>query len=242
VPVGVFLFFFPLPKDVLHLSRNFWIPVLASCVVQYPAQIYCYLRAIREGELSSVVPLMAITPLFNIATSFIFLHEIPTTVGFVGIVVIATGIYFLLKKKGIQANRRPELFMALSMFCLAIGATLDKIAIKASTPVFYSFVNIVISSIVLFICMYLAREHGEVEKMKAMFGKLFLVGILISISYVSLELAFSLGPTSYVLAIRTGSVVLASAWGLIKLKEEFSWRKLFAIFCFILGSLLLFFA
>lgn len=242
VPITVLLFFFPIPNDVVHLSWNFWWPVLASAFVQYPLQIYFYIRAIREGEISSVMPLVTLTPVFNIATSFFLVRELPSTLGFVGIGIIVTGTYLLLKKKGTHMERRPEIFMLLSVFLTALGSSFDKVAIGASTPIWYAFVGVVATTVSLGLYMLFSRQHVHMKSIRPQFGNLVIVGLLFAVSYSTLELAFAAGPTSYVLAIRSGMFVLTALWGIFKLKESVSNRKIAALALFVAGSVLLAFA
>lgn len=242
VPISLLLFFFPIPKDVMHLPWDFWWPVFASCLIQYPVQIYFYIRAIREGEISSVMPLMTLAPVFNIATSFFLVGELPSTLGFIGIAVTVLGVYFLLKKKGTHLKPLPELYMIISMFMLALGASFDKVAIRVSTPMWYAFVGVFITTIVMGIYTYASRQHVHLERIRGQFKNLAVVGILFAVSYVSLEFAYVVGPTSYVLAIRSGVYILTALYGIFKLKESISPRKIVALVLFIAGSIILAFA
>ena len=237
------LFFFPTPHDIWHLSARFWIPLLISSIVVYPLQVYLYVRAVREGELSAVAPLMTITPIFNIVTSLVLIGEVPSLLGVLGIASIAVGVYLLLEKKiPTTVKWRPEVIMATSMFFYALASSLDKVAITASTAVFYSVVNMIISILILFVYVYSAGQQKDLKKMKPLFGKILLVGSLLTVSFVGAELAFSYGPTAYVLAIRNGAFVLTTIWAVIKLKESFSLQKGIAIALFFAGGLLLAFA
>ncbi len=241
LPFCVMLFFFPLPKDVFNLPLNFWAPLLLSATV-YPLQVYCYFRAIREGEMSAVIPLVTLAPIFNIATSFVLVGEVPSTLGFIGISVIVVAVYFLLKKKGTHIKSRPEMFMIASMFLLAISASFDKIGIQASTPMWYVFMNALLGVLFVGILTFYTKEHAELKKIRPHFGSLVIVGLLLSFSYVTMQFAILNGPTSYVLAIRSGVFVFPALWGIFRLKEFVSSGKIVALGLFIAGSILLAFA
>lgn len=237
------LFFFPMPHDIWHLSARFWIPLLLSSVIVYQVQVYLYVRAIREGELSAVAPIMTITPVFNIVTSLVLLGEVPSILGTLGIAAVAIGTYLIVEKKiPTTVKWRPEVFMAGSMFCFALGSSLDKVAITASTAVFYSVANMLISIVVQFIVVYVADQQNDLKKIRVHFRDILLVGSLLTVSFVGAELAFSYGPTAYVLAIRNGAFVITTIWAVIKLKESFSLQKGIAIALFFAGGLLLAFA
>lgn len=242
VASAVALFFLPLPLDLWNLPITFWAPLLIGCAIVYPVQVYLYLQAIRGGEVSSVAPLVTIVPVFNIATSFIFLKESPTLIGFLGVLIIVFGVYLLLKKKGVKIKSRPEILMIFSMALLAVSATLDKMAIDSSTLGWYLFMDCLVSTIALLVCVYINKQQKEFRMIKSKMRHILIAGSLMAVTFITMELAFSLGHTSYVLAIRSGSFVLASLWGIYKLKEAITTRKIVALCLFIFGTLLLAFA
>ncbi len=242
LPTLVLFFFFPLPKDILHLPWQFWWPLLIIWLILYPVQTYFMYRSMREGELSSVTPILALVPAFNVITSFLLLHEVPSIAGIFGVAGIIFGTFLLLKKKGTHMKSKPELWMIITTVGIAIGSTLDKISISASTPVFYSFMNTLGASIMFIILMYVYKEKNEIKKIGNIFWPLMLLGVFQAISFTASMLAFANGPTSYVLAIRGGGYVIAALWGIFIMKESFSSRKRIAFACFILGVVLLAFA
>lgn len=244
IPTLGLFFFLPLPEDLVHFSwLRFWMPLLIIWIVLYPVQTYFGYRALREGELSSVTPILALLPAINVLTSYFFIGEEISFGGILGISAIVAGVYLMLKKEGTHMKRKPEIWMIISVLCFAVGSTLDKVAIRASTPVFYSFVNTFGATIVFIILMYAYRTQRELGKMKgAFFWPLTILGISQAIAYTARMLAFQHGPTSYVLAISAGSNMIAALWGLIILKESFSGRKKIAFACFFSGVILLAFA
>lgn len=241
VPFCISLFFFPIPENVFSLPLNFWIPLLISAFV-YPLQVYCYFRAVREGEMSAVIPLVTLAPIFNIATSYILVGEVPSTLGYLGIAIIVIAMYLLLKKKGTHFKSRPEMFMIVSMFLLAVSASFDKIGIQASTPMWYVFMNATLGLLFTGILTLYTKEHVEIKNVRNHFRGFVIVGLLLSLSYATMQFALLYGPTSYVLAIRSGVFVFPALWGIFRLKEIASFGKITALCLFVLGSILLAFA
>jgi drug/metabolite transporter (DMT)-like permease len=240
----LFLFlFFPLPESISALPWQFWWPLLIIWFVLYPVQTYLYYRSMREGELSSVTPLMALLPVFNVATSYFIIGETPSITGIIGILAIVLGVYLLLSKGKFQFHfAKAELCMVLAMMCVAVGSTLDKVAINASTPVFYSFMNTLGATIVFVVLMHVYNESHEFQKMRGKVLPFFILGIFQAISYTAGMIAFQYGPTSYVLAIRAGGYVLVSLYGIFILKESISEQKILALVSFSAGLALLAFA
>src|SRR3989344_5990398 len=157
LPTLILVFILPNEIDTWALSLRFWIPLSVSLFGIYPIQTYLFYRATREGDVSTVTPVLALLPVFNIVTSLILLNEKPSIIGLVGIILVVSGTYLMLLQK--TAKKRiatPVLMMIGAVFCIALGSTLDKIAIQASNPVFYSFVNTLGATVVLwvlFICI-----------------------------------------------------------------------------------------
>ncbi len=245
LPILALFFFLPIPHDVFALGEQFWIPLIIIWVVILPVQTYFLYRSLREGELSEVTPVSVLLPVFNICSSFLVLHELPTFFGLIGIILTVIGTYVLLTDVPRKDRRRynlPVLFMVISILCLAIGSTLDKVAIEASTPVFYSFVNTLGGAIVFLILAFVYREQRELVRMTKMFWTLCMLGVVLAVAFVAFTSAFALGPTSYALAIRSGGYLIAALWGVLFLKESLSRRKIFAFVLFVAGTAMLAFA
>ncbi|MCH8329363.1 MAG: EamA family transporter, partial [Nanoarchaeota archaeon] len=93
------LFFISIPK----LEIGFWIALSIFIPLEVSAWIL-YVKSIRNADLSLVVPFLSLTPVFLVFTSFVMLGELPTIMGFFGILMVVFGAYTLnLKdfKKGI---------------------------------------------------------------------------------------------------------------------------------------------
>lgn len=238
----IFMFFLPLPDDVWNLPWRFWWPLLIIWFVLYPIQTHFFFKGMREGELSSVMPVTALLPVFSVAISFLLLGELPSPLGIVGIGLVVAGTYLVLKKKGTKMKQKPELYMIAATLCIAVGTTLDKISIQQSTPIFYAFMNTIGASVIFVILMYFYKQTGEFKKMKGLPGRLMLVGVLSGATYISAMFAFASGPVSYVLAVRCANFILPAIWGMIFLKEGFSPRKILALSFFTGGVALLAFA
>src|SRR3989338_6795227 len=84
--VLLLLFFIPIPK----LDISFWFVLSLTIPVEVLAWVF-YIKAIRISPLSLVVPLLSLTPIFLIFTSFAILNELPGFIGFFGILLIVAG-------------------------------------------------------------------------------------------------------------------------------------------------------
>lgn len=57
--------------------------------------LLCYMKAIKRGNLVSTMPFLSFTPVFLIITAFIFIGEVPSVFGIIGILMIVPGTYIL---------------------------------------------------------------------------------------------------------------------------------------------------
>ena len=243
LPFTLALFLFlPIPESVGDLPWRFWWPLIIIWVVLYPIQNYFLYRSLREGELSEVTPIGSLLPVLNIIPSFLLLRELPTSYGIVGIIATVVATYLLLTD--VPGGSRwkfnlPVIFMLLSTVCTALGSTLDKVAVEVSTPVFYSFVNIFGASIVFLVLAFATGQHRELKQIRRFLPTLVMLGVVLTLGFTAAMFAFSYGPTSYVLALRSGGFLLAALWGVVFLHESLSRKKIVALALFIFGTIFL---
>lgn len=239
--ITLLLFFTDIP-NLFSLSGNFWYPLLIIWLIFYPVQAYFYYKSLREGDISYVLPLMSLVPIFTTISSWILLGEVPSMFGFIGIFAIVTGIYSLniRPQRSIMSpithlfRDKPSLYMIINCICLATGSTLDKIAVHASNPFFYSFINTVGATIVLLVIARITNPTVHVSVKEN--GKSFtIVGVLQAIAFTSYITALNTGIVAYVSAIKNASVIFSSIWGFIFLKEAFNRYKLTALIFIAIG-------
>ena len=240
LPFLATLYFFSTSSvQITSLSARFWMPLIFIWIFLYPLQNYFLYRSLREGEFSEVTPVSALLPAFNIVSSFIVIHELPTMWGALGIALTVLATWLLLSNAGSVRINMPVLFMTISVLCTAVGSTLDKVAIEVSDPVTYSFVNISGAILVFGILTFATRSQGELRYVRAHIGTLCFMGALLAVGFVVFSSAFTLGPTSYTLALRSGGLLLAALWGIVFLHESLSRKKLTALALFTFGTLFL---
>jgi drug/metabolite transporter (DMT)-like permease len=228
-----------------HLGANFWWPLAAVCIGFYPLNNYLYFQAIRHDELSNVLPIMSLWPVFSLLPAWLLLHETPSPAAISGIIIIVSGVYVLgLKGRTLHRPWQPFVenkssrYTLMAVLLLTAVAVLDKIAIKASEAIYFSFLSTIGAVLVLFVTACICR----VREGKALQAKLPQLGILGSLqggSYTTYLLAMSLGPVAYVSAIRSSNILIGSLLGVILLKESFTTNKKLSLVLIACGSALL---
>ena len=135
-------------QGIPTLDQTFWIVVVLRTVLDAFA-VVLYMRAIKFADLSLAVPMLALTPVFLVAIEFLVTGGAPSKGGFLGILFIVLGAYFLNKEKGqkffdpfraIVANH--GVFLMLIVAALwGVTGLLHRIGIAHSNSFFYGGVG-----------------------------------------------------------------------------------------------------
>lgn len=129
---------------------------------------YGYVRALELTDVSLVSPLLSLSPLFMLFTSWLMVDEIPDLLGLLGVISIVLGTYFLSRSKGgsgLDPFRKlvadPGVRWALTVSLVwSVTANFDKLAVQTSTPLTYSFWFHVLFAIA-FTPIFLFLRRGE---------------------------------------------------------------------------------
>ena len=232
--------------NIFTLSGSFWYPLLVIWIVLWPLQTHCYYRALKEGQMSEVLPLLALVPVFTVIISSIFIHEVPTILSLIGVLVIVLAIYtgMLQPKQSILLPIKhlfkhvPSLLMFTTSLSMSIGGVLDKVAISASNPYLYGFINVLGG---MFVMLSITLVNGAKNK-KAIgknIGYILLIGLVQAIGYTARNLALSSGFVAYAVAIISSNILLASIFGAIVFKEKLTANKISSFALIIVGFIIL---
>jgi len=222
------LIFTPLAFFIdFNFNKDFFVALFFSGILNVIA-IILYMKAISEGEISQVIPMLSFTPLFLLVTSPLILGELPNLQGIFGVIFIVTGSYLLninLQRQGIFApfkalvkNKGTRLMMIVS-FIYSFSSNFDKMAIQSSSMWQYLiFINIFMllgtTSIIL------AKSKFNFEVIKSNRKNLISVGILNSLTNILHVTALSLTLVVYVIALKRTSGLMSIGLGAIFLKEK----------------------
>lgn len=242
LPIITLLLFFTTIPNIFLLPSAFWIPLAIIWFILYPLQAYFYYRSLKEADISSVLPLMSFVPVFAVFFAWILLAENPTIFGWFGIVLIVLGVYLLSLKKEKSyfypfryiISHKPSIYMLINSMSLALGSTLDKIAIGVSNPLFYSFVNTLGATIILFV--FAAKFNKRlISVVRHNFKGFFFIGVTQAFAFTFFMLALSVGLVGYVGAIKSSNVVIGSLLGIFLFKERANKNMLIAFVSILIG-------
>lgn len=223
-PLLLLLLFF---IDIPRLDRTFFI-VTACAVPLEVLAILLYIRALSISPLSLTVPFLALTPVFLIATSFLFLGEMPDASGVAGIVFIAAGAYILNiadMKKGIFepiqsiAREKGSVLMIIVAFIYSITSNLGKIAVLHSSPLFFAAVyNLVLAIVLLpFVFSSVGSITREIGKNVVVFLS---IGFFYGLMMVAHFSAIRLIEVSYMISVKRMSLIFSVIYGRLLFRES----------------------
>lgn len=221
--VVVFLFFIPIPK----LDGSFW--TLLSLAISLETAVWIlYIKAIKNSPLSLVVPFLSLTPVFLVFTSFIILGEIPTPIGFFGILMIAFGAYVLNFKnlgKGILDpfksifKKRGIVYMIIAAFLFSILANLFKILIQKSSAMFLAAIYFPLM-VIPFLLIAFLKSRKNLVQLKSNFKSLFPIGLFFALMIIFNNLAIRLVIVPYMISIKRTSSIFSVLYGYFLFKEK----------------------
>jgi uncharacterized membrane protein len=229
----------------LHLELHFWIPLLIVCVGFYPLNAFLYLQAIKHSELSKVLPIQSLWPVLSLLPAWLMLGEVPTFMAVAGIAFTVLGVYVLGMKRAVLHHplrpfreEKSSRYMIFTVMLVTLAGILDKIAINASSAIFYSFMSTLGAVAILYLTLRIYRVN-DWAKLKMSFKNLGVIGTLQGSSYTTYLLALSAGPVAYVSAIRSANVLIGAVLGIVVLKEAITRFKMVSFVLILAGGVLL---
>jgi uncharacterized membrane protein len=228
-----------------ELGLRFWLPTLFIWIGFYPLNNFLTISALKEGELSKIMPLQSLAPIFGLLLAWLLINQRPTILATLGIAITVVGVY-VLNLKGRYLHNPLKIFTAdkanLYTLCAILLYTLagvvDTIAIKASEPIYYCFVSTAGAVVVLFITSLLFKVR-ELHNIKQNINSLSVAGTMFGLSYAAYLLAISTGPLAYVTALRTSTILLSTIGVAMYLRESVTRVKIFALILIGTGSMIL---
>lgn len=210
----------------VELAPSFW-PLLAVTGSLGGFAYWLYGRALKAGDLSLTLPMLAFTPLFLLFTSPLTVGEFPDTGGLVGIALVVAGAYVLNLRQsrgGIWGPIRALFTNPGSRFMLAVsalwslGANLDKLGLFASSPLYWGAATYTAVALALLLGQV---RHGRTmaRQLAARPGRIALAGVLEAVGLGCQMLALPLTQVSYVIAVKRLSIVFGVLLGAAVFRE-----------------------
>ncbi|MDY0081200.1 MAG: DMT family transporter [Ignavibacteriaceae bacterium] len=209
--------------------------------------VLLYHRAIAEGNISEVVPMLSFTPLFLLAASPLIINEFPDWHGVTGLLLIVLGSYMLninLARSGFLSPFKSLLrakgtrYMLIVAFIWALSSNYDKIGIQQSSPLQYIiFLNLFVFVGITIVLLFLKRL--SIPAIIHTNKNVVIVGIFTAFGFFLQMTALSLTLVAYVIALKRMSGMITVIWGYYFFNERNIHEKLVGSVIMFVGVLLI---
>ena len=232
-----------------ELSQTFWVNIFFAALLDMAGTLFLVM-SLSKTDLSVFGPLNAYKVVISMLLAMIFIGEIPSLQGFIGVGIIVLGSYFLFPPNA-QVNRgrllhllleRGVQYRFLSIALFSIGTLPLKNAVMAgdalATTVFWCLIGFPLS--VIAHSVFLRDNFSkDFEKSKNHVYRFLYLGSLIFLMQYMTMLVFSQLLIAYALALFQLSMVLQVFLGYRIFHEKHIARRLGACLIMAAGSLLI---
>lgn len=248
--VGAVCFFVvALIAGIPVIGKDFLLFATGSAIIGIIGTILTY-KALKITDLSLCMPMLAFTPIFTVFISSIILGEVPSIIGLIGILLGVVGAYVInLSKehsnffdpiKSVFQNKGVFLMLIVS-FIYAFIPNFDKIVIKNSNVFLGSAFGYLVMG--LFFFFYSIKQKQDVVKIYSQnFHRIFLLGIIIMLSILSINIALTMQIVPYVMSMKRLSILFGVFIGTIFLKEQNKRNRIIGAIIMLAGIVLLVFS
>jgi len=191
----------------------------------------------QHGEISLVYPIargsgVGLTAIF---ASLIFAEKF-SLLGAFSLVLISLSILFMGFSSSNSSSKTKPLIASLCLgITISAYSLVDKVGVVYVHPVIYIWFLFFITAIVLTPFILLHYHDTIITTAKTQFKFSLIIGIGSIITYLMVLVAFTVGPVSYIVAVREFAVVIGAVAGLVFLKEKFSILKIVSIIGITIG-------
>ncbi len=224
LPLCLFsIFFIAIPS----LDYVFFISFIVSLPLN-AVPFFLYMKAIQVSPLSLTVPYLAFTPVFMIATGFVFLDEVPDRWGITGIAAVCAGSYVLnidIKRRSLLEPFRAVFketgswLMLFVAFVFSFSAIIGKLAILHSSVMFFQM-SFFTTLNLLVIIIFLIFGKIKLKTFTQMPVKGACAGILLYFHIMLHGFAISMTKAVYMMSVKRLSILFGVIYGGLVFKEE----------------------
>jgi drug/metabolite transporter (DMT)-like permease len=188
-----------------------------------------YIKALRLSPLNMTLPFTALTPVFLIITSYFIAGERISVWGGTGVFFLALGSYTLNiheMKNGILeplksvAREKGSVLMIIVALIYSITASLGKVGVVNSSPLFFGITYYIALSIVYTpFALWMGRGEIKAFIIEKRFVQMILPGFLNAVMVASHMLAINLAQVAYVVSVKRTSILISVIYGYYFFRE-----------------------
>ncbi len=228
--------------DVTAVSTETLLILLLKGIVN-AAAFLLVMMALQRAEMSSTLPLLALTPGIVALLAYITIGDAISNQEIIGLVLMVGGMVLLERKGGSIVKAHWYIWVALVLF--AVSAVMDKSLVSGHKThplvvLFYQHAVFVLMYAVLFIQKKKRLPNLFSNEHRSTLWLIILVAV-VTISYRYAQLvATQIAPVALVLAVKRTSVLMASfVGGKLFSEHRLSWKLFGAALIILAGFLIL---
>jgi drug/metabolite transporter (DMT)-like permease len=242
------LFTFALTPQLPRLDWFFVLGVLGSAGLNAVAHL-ASTRALKLADVSLMTPLLIFSPVFTVLIATVFLGEIPSVQGLLGVGLVLIGAYWLNHRSGagwLAPFKSLALTPGVALILLAgllwaVTPLFEKTAILHTNPESPRFAAFAVDALLVIVLTpaVIARGRPSIGKLFLHRREFFLAGLIAGIAPVLGYTAFSLGFVGYVTTLFKLSILMTMVWSFLFLKERGLAQRLPASMVMVIGVILI---
>jgi len=206
--------------------------------------LFQFMRALQASDMSLAIPFVSFTPIFLLFTSPLLVGDMPNAQDMVGILCIVAGAYLLQIQstdqgwlapfKAIIHQPGPRRMLSVALI-YSITSNFDKIGVQNSSPLFWSLsITSVMTVGFLLMLRFLPRPKIPTPSTNTL-GILIAIGLFQAVGLFFHNTALSVGPVPSVIAVKRSSILFATLWGIMFLREEQGKERLAGTVLMVIG-------
>lgn len=242
------LFAFALMPQLPEIDGMFVFSALGSAGLNAAAHL-ASTRALKLADVSLVTPLLIFSPVFTVLISALFLGEIPSLLGWMGVGLVLIGAYWLNYRSGANwftlfksiALTSAVRLVLLAGLLWAITPLFEKTAIRHTNPENPRLAAFVVDALLVAMLTPAVTTGGRpaIAKLLLYRREVYLAGLIAGIAPVLGYTAFSLGFVGYVTTLFKLSTPMTMIWSFLFLNEDGLKQRLPASTVMVIGAILI---
>ena len=233
--------FMPLVLFVPFPSLEIWYFIIASVIIHGCYRL-CVIYSYKFGDLSFVYPIARGGSSFLIAVfTLIILQDHVSLLGFVGILIVCTGIFLISYSKNHRFNFNAFILAVSTALLIAIYTIIDGLGVRLSENKFsYIFWMLLLNGIPLLLISIFSKEKLLSNLNTKIISWGIPAGILAILSYGIVIWAMKHIEIAYVSSIRETSIVIATLIGFFLLREKKAGKRIIPALLVLVGIVILY--
>ncbi len=210
-------------KNYFTLTGSFLKILIFAAILDALATIL-YLSAIKQGNLSKVIPMLCFIPLVQLFIAPILVNETLSVPGISGVLLVVCGSYLLNMEswenifspiKSVFNDKSSMMMLAVA--CIwGVSSSFHKIGVQQTNALFWGVTEIgLISLILLPFAIKIGPKHLSFSNLKLTIWP----AIFSTLTVLTYYSAISLSPVAYISSVRRLGVLFSMIAGIVIFKE-----------------------